>query len=75
MVSRIVPPSDEAVALTILPPLDRLAVRLEFLGSLLMFSAALASVYALVTARDVDAGLVGCACFALSELFPRRRPT
>ncbi|KAL7408757.1 hypothetical protein BDY24DRAFT_419499, partial [Mrakia frigida] len=36
-----------------------LAVRLEFLGSLLMFSAALASVFALVASRNVDAGLVG----------------
>lgn len=36
-----------------------LAVRLEFLGSLIMLSAALVSVFALATARDVDAGLVG----------------
>ncbi|WVR05627.1 hypothetical protein IAU60_002649 [Kwoniella sp. DSM 27419] len=36
-----------------------LAVRLEFLGSCLMFSTALVSVAALVRSRNIDAGLVG----------------
>lgn len=36
-----------------------LAVRLEFLGSLLMFSTALVSVAALLIWNNVDAGLVG----------------
>jgi len=36
-----------------------LAVRLEFLGSLLMFSTALVSVAALLISNSVDAGLVG----------------
>ena len=36
-----------------------LAVRLEFLGSLLMFSTALVSVAALLIWNSVDAGLVG----------------
>ena len=36
-----------------------LAVRLEFLGSLLMFSTALVSVSALIIWNSVDAGLVG----------------
>lgn len=36
-----------------------LAVRLEFLGSCLMFSTALASVSALLISRNIDAGMVG----------------
>jgi ATP-binding cassette subfamily C (CFTR/MRP) protein 1 len=36
-----------------------LAVRLEFLGSCLMFSTALVSVSALLISDSVDAGLVG----------------
>lgn len=36
-----------------------LAVRLEFLGSCLMFSTALTSVSALLISNSVDAGLVG----------------
>lgn len=36
-----------------------LAVRLEFLGSCLMFSAAIASVSALLISRSIDAGVVG----------------
>ncbi len=36
-----------------------LAVRLEFLGSLLMFSTAVVSVAALLIWNNVDAGLVG----------------
>ncbi|CED82203.1 metal resistance protein ycf1 [Phaffia rhodozyma] len=36
-----------------------LAVRLEFLGSLIMLAAALVSVVALIVSRNVDAGLVG----------------
>lgn len=36
-----------------------LAVRLEFLGSCLMFSTALVSVAALLISNSVDAGLVG----------------
>lgn len=36
-----------------------LAVRLEFLGSCLMFSTALVSVAALIISNSVDAGLVG----------------
>ncbi len=36
-----------------------LAVRLEFLGSCLMFSTALVSVSALLISNSVDAGLVG----------------
>lgn len=36
-----------------------LAVRLEFLGSCLMFSTALVSVAALQLARSIDSGLVG----------------
>jgi ATP-binding cassette subfamily C (CFTR/MRP) protein 1 len=36
-----------------------LAVRLEFLGSCLMFSTALTSVSALLWSNSVDAGLVG----------------
>lgn len=36
-----------------------LAVRLEFLGSCLMFSTALASVSALLISRTIDAGMVG----------------
>jgi len=36
-----------------------LAVRLEFLGSCLMFSTALTSVSALLVSNSVDAGLVG----------------
>lgn len=36
-----------------------LAVRLEFLGSCLMFSTALVSVAALIMSNSVDAGLVG----------------
>lgn len=36
-----------------------LAVRLEFLGSCLMFSTALTSVTALLLSRNVDSGLVG----------------
>jgi hypothetical protein len=36
-----------------------LAVRLEFLGTCLMFSTALVSVSALLISNNVDAGLVG----------------
>lgn len=36
-----------------------LAVRLEFLGSCLMFSTAIVSVFALIHFNSVDAGIVG----------------